>query len=732
MRELSRTHEWPVRLSLIVILSRYDVLGTIDVNLNELQYLAARLNPFECRRLIAALHYTTYELPSNLADAERNVDDDIPCVRHLVHWNSSPAEGKGKTHEVLAHRLRQINRNDLADWLGKSAAVMKPFDELSKEETELPQNHIEIFFFLSPHPVTLEPSKREKDPWTQVDVILMATLLGLLGTLLTLICYTVLQRIRQHFRTVKYKKLKQQESEDEREKTRERMIKNSVQMLEICTGSSRVEAANVCTVKVCHKSKLNENKASMTDIGIEVECAVKEEKSKIYLQLISSIIINLTFLASGICISWPAVTLSKLKPGSDLVVSDDNGGWIVCALGIGGIVGPILAGLLLDRIGRKWFIYATSVPFIACWVLTYLAKSWVELLVARLVAGISIGASSSIVPVYVGEIAEPRIRGACSAMTSLMINLGYIFTYGLGPFLNRKMFALVCLTPTAVFLLTALWLPESPYHYLKKNKDKSAALTLVWLRRKKNNDNEIKQMKESIKNEKEGGFKKLFTVPPHRKAFWILFLVITGQTLCGFIIIISYLDTLVKHFHINFVSDIILLLISVVSLISGILSSCFVDKFGRRFVFLISSYGTTLCFSVIGAYFLLGQLKVKTGDLSLVPLIALVLYIIIVSFGLLPMPAIITSEIFPTNIKGWAIMIANIYGSVCNIIAPKLYQIGVTYFGYHVVFLALAVIQLIIAIIASIYLPETSRKTFEQIQKDLQPKNKAKKKKDEN
>lgn len=75
MRELSRTHDWPVRLSLIVILSRYDVLGTIDVNLNELQYLAAHLNSFECRRLIAALHYTTYELPSNLADAGKPISD---------------------------------------------------------------------------------------------------------------------------------------------------------------------------------------------------------------------------------------------------------------------------------------------------------------------------------------------------------------------------------------------------------------------------------------------------------------------------------------------------------------------------------------------------------------------------------------------------------------------------------------------------------------------------------
>ncbi|GAB1862345.1 hypothetical protein CAJAP_03424 [Camponotus japonicus] len=45
------------------------VRATIDVNLSELEYLAARLDPFECRRLIAALHYTTYDLPKNLAAA---------------------------------------------------------------------------------------------------------------------------------------------------------------------------------------------------------------------------------------------------------------------------------------------------------------------------------------------------------------------------------------------------------------------------------------------------------------------------------------------------------------------------------------------------------------------------------------------------------------------------------------------------------------------------------------
>ncbi|XP_076683639.1 uncharacterized protein LOC143376602 [Andrena cerasifolii] len=216
MNELLPVYELPVHLCLVIILSQHKVLCTIDVNVNELEYLAARLNPFECRHLIAALHYTTYELPNSLAAAERNVDDEVPCLRHLVHWNVSPAEGKGKTHEALTHRLRQINRNDLADWLGKSAFAQlgkdldraMAFDGLGKEETE------------PSLPITLEPysNYEEDDPWLQIDVVLLAILLGLLGTLLTLICAMILHRVRQHFRKAKYKRLNEKETEDEKQR----------------------------------------------------------------------------------------------------------------------------------------------------------------------------------------------------------------------------------------------------------------------------------------------------------------------------------------------------------------------------------------------------------------------------------------------------------------------------------------------------------------------------------
>lgn len=78
--------------------------------------------------------------------AESKVSEDIPCLRLLLHWNSTPDEGRGQTHEMLFRRLRQIGRDDLAEWLGKTVfhelgedlkrSLDNPFQEFIAETTE--------------------------------------------------------------------------------------------------------------------------------------------------------------------------------------------------------------------------------------------------------------------------------------------------------------------------------------------------------------------------------------------------------------------------------------------------------------------------------------------------------------------------------------------------------------------------------------------------------------------
>ncbi|XP_018346905.1 PREDICTED: uncharacterized protein LOC108751301 isoform X1 [Trachymyrmex septentrionalis] len=183
---------------IIAIIFVLRIHGTIDVNLSELEYLAARLSPVECRRLIAALHYTSYDLPSSLAEAERKVDEEIPCLRLLLHWNNSPDEGRGKTHAAIVHRLRQLNRNDLADWLGKTTfkqlgkdldnAITLSFDELAEEEMETSTliTTTSVMWI------------QEENPWLTIDTILMAVLLGLLGTLFVLIVAIIIHTVKSN------------------------------------------------------------------------------------------------------------------------------------------------------------------------------------------------------------------------------------------------------------------------------------------------------------------------------------------------------------------------------------------------------------------------------------------------------------------------------------------------------------------------------------------------------
>ena len=99
---------------------------------------------------------------------------------------------------------------------------------------------------------------------------------------------------------------------------------------------------------------------------------------------------TLPMAACGFVFAWPTPSLPKLEEiSSPLHLTSDQGAWVVTALPIGACFGTILSALLIDRIGRKLFLYLTSVPFMICWILPSLLVhgsncSWEDCSVAYL------------------------------------------------------------------------------------------------------------------------------------------------------------------------------------------------------------------------------------------------------------------------------------------------------------------------------------------------------------
>lgn len=152
----------------------------IDVNLPEYIYIADHLTDEECRKLYAALHYISYELPEDFPQAEKQIPEDVPCIKLLMQWNGGDEkyEGKRKTHYDIEHRLRQMGKSDIADWLGKTV-----FHNIGKE---LNRTHAD--------PVFIDDKRKHKglkifkdksskhfgEGWTTIDTILCVLLMGLL------------------------------------------------------------------------------------------------------------------------------------------------------------------------------------------------------------------------------------------------------------------------------------------------------------------------------------------------------------------------------------------------------------------------------------------------------------------------------------------------------------------------------------------------------------------------
>ncbi|KAG8272054.1 hypothetical protein J6590_050959 [Homalodisca vitripennis] len=117
--------------------------------------------------------------------------------------------------------------------------------------------------------------------------------------------------------------------------------------------------------------------------------------------LYSSIaILNIGYLILGTTFSWSSPMLMKLQ------LSNADASTVASTISLGGMLGPFVSGVVLDRLGRKGTT-ALSVGLVtASYLLLTVGGSILVLAAGRFLAGISFGIIFSAVPMYIAEISE--------------------------------------------------------------------------------------------------------------------------------------------------------------------------------------------------------------------------------------------------------------------------------------------------------------------------------------
>ena len=136
--------------------------------------------------------------------------------------------------------------------------------------------------------------------------------------------------------------------------------------------------------------------------------------------------VALTVAMGGFLMGFDASVISGvvkfIEPQFDL--SKIQLGWAVSSLTLTATLAMMLSGPLSDRIGRRRVLFLAAILYAVSAIASALAPTFVILVIARMIGGLGVGASLIIAPMYIAEIAPPKVRGRMVSFNQLNIVLG--------------------------------------------------------------------------------------------------------------------------------------------------------------------------------------------------------------------------------------------------------------------------------------------------------------------
>ncbi|RZC38206.1 facilitated trehalose transporter Tret1 [Asbolus verrucosus] len=372
---------------------------------------------------------------------------------------------------------------------------------------------------------------------------------------------------------------------------------------------------------------------------------------------------NIVSFVVGTSLTWSSPILPKLNatdpddiPFGRQITSEENS-WIGSLLALGAVFGPFLYAYIVDKFGRKLTITSIGVPFAISYLILAFAQIVELYYVARFLIGVAVGGVFTVVPMYIGEIAEDTNRGALGSVMNCLLTAGLLFSYGIGPYISIMIFNIILAIIPGIFMVAFFFLaPESPHHHIAKGNHEAAVKSLEKLRgaSNKNNHSELEDIKKNIEKSRQGSITDLFKSKGLIKALIISLVLVALQQLSGINVVLFYAQNIFEASGSGLESAQASIIIGAVQFGTSFVTPLFVDRLGRKMLLYFSAIGMVISEIPLGLYFYLKDDGQDVDSISWLPIVSLVVYIITYNCGFGPLPWAIMGELFPSNVKSAA------------------------------------------------------------------------------
>nr|CAH7730983.1 unnamed protein product [Callosobruchus chinensis] len=372
--------------------------------------------------------------------------------------------------------------------------------------------------------------------------------------------------------------------------------------------------------------------------------------------------------------------------------------------------------ILSDKFGRKYAALMSAIPYFISWILKAFSRSVYIFYVSQALQGISECIVYSAIPMYVGEVATPMIRGRFGSAISMFNYFGQFFVNVIGTCLTIQQSSLVGATVPILFFLVFCIMPESPYYLIMKDQDIKAEKSLSWLRGTSDVNIELLQLKSDVDRQmsERGTWMELVTVAPNRKALIAGIFLRIAQQLSGMTVFFGYTKYIFEKSGSTVSANMSIILFSGLNCIMNIAASYTSEYLGLCSLSLLP---LTVYFYVLECH-----PKISLVNWYWIPLASLLSYVTFCAFGIARIPTLMMGELFSTNIKAKGLCVLGVaMGAVMGLVTQMFYYLS-SAFGTYTPLALFTVCSMISAILTAYVVPETRGKTLEEIQQCLKRK----------
>ncbi|CAL1390680.1 unnamed protein product [Linum trigynum] len=396
-------------------------------------------------------------------------------------------------------------------------------------------------------------------------------------------------------------------------------------------------------------------------------------------------------------------------------------GWIVSTLLAGATVGTFTGGALADKFGRTKTFQLDAIPLTIGAILCATAQSVQTMLIGRLLAGIGIGISSAVVPLYISEISPTEIRGALGSVNQLFICIGILLALVAGlplagnPIWWRTMFGLSAV-PSILLALGMSFSPESPRWLVQQGKVPEAEKAIQTLYGKERVSEVMQDLSASSQgsSEPEAGWFDLFS-SRYWKVVSVGVALFFFQQMAGINAVVYYSTAVFRSVGIG--SDVAAsALVGASNVIGTTVASSLMDRQGRKSLLVTSFFGMAASMLLLSLSLTWKVLAPYSGTLAV---LGTVCYVLSFSLGAGPVPALLLPEIFASRIRAKAVALSLGMHWVANFVIGLYFLSVVNKYGISMVYLGFSGVCLLAVVYILNNVVETKGRSLEEIERAL-------------